>query len=1115
MKNLSKILILAVALFAFSCANDNIEESSIRLDDQSVTSLLISLEQTKTHIGEKSGEAYPLYWSEGDKIAINGVASEPLTEESDGKAVAQFTLNGTLSYPYNIVYPVPAEGVVAADGLQAVTFQATQSYKAGSFAEGAAPMYAQVASEGDAIEMKHLAGILCLVPQGDATLTSMTVESVAGKLAGNFDLNCADGTLTPQADALGLVTVSFGEGLALSAEGTPIYVAVPAGDFGEVTVTLNTADPAVKMVARFDTTGEKAVKAGMIREFGAFPFTPNAVTEYLITTKEDLIRFASDAQTFVEHTVAKVVGAIDMTGVEWTPIEGFNYKFDGGKDAGHYIKGLSAPLFGTTSATIQNLKLTNVAITETEQGFVGSVARVLENGSLTNCVATGTLVMNNTTYTADVITGYGNFNIGGLVGRSVGASYLDCTNQVAVTITAICPATSEKAYGTTVGGITGRALTKCTFERCKNDDKLLYNGTTIPGVMYISGLVGSSDANNDTKLLKDLENTANGVIEIAEGSVALKALYLRGCIGVIYDGQTAVENITNNADIKFLGSAGGEVNISGIGGNLGGGQYTARNLVNNGDIYFSGTAATATNYVAGIATKTAGNVTHKIYDCHNTGDIIIDSPNAKQNMYASGFISGNTNGKVDMNGCTNTGNITVSGTVSAAYLCGMVGIATQPVTFTDCVNYGNITFSGNSGTARIGGFVSFSETNAIDVIYNNCENKGAINHSGTSTGITAIGGFMGFATNSSKGTWHDCVNSGAITCSGHVKSNFFVGGYFGYASAGSTLKWYNCTNKGAVTVGGILSNSDDKKARVGGFVGGTYCPTSFYSCTNEGNITTNLDDESTSKIDAYAAGFVGDVEKGYDLLLDKAEGSDKPCVNKGTITLSGDCGDAGMVAGLFASPNYASAATNETFIKHAVNEGEIKCLNVTSSGSIRVAGVAGVQVSSNGTHVSQITNATNKGNITVDNVKVGSLHVGGICAYISGGLAPNGELVNTGNISVSNYTISSSGTFYVGGIVGYSVVAVEGAKCHCSINTQAHANTGFIFGVPRSATVIAKSCQIGGELATEYDEDEDVYLTEKISSNNFHKYIYGGGTTDWTGVENYDGCSALASKPAL
>ena len=1106
MKNLNKFLILAVALFAYSCANDNIEESSIKLDDQSVTSLLISLEQTKTHIGEKSGESYPLYWSEGDKIAINGVASEPLTEEADGKAVAQFTLNGTLTYPYNIVYPAPAEGVVAADGLQAVTFQANQSYKAGSFAEGAAPMYAQVASEGDAIEMKHLAGILCLVPQGDATLTSMTVESVAGKLAGNFDLNCADGTLTPHDDALGLVTVSFGEGLALTADGTPIYVAVPAGDFGEVTVTLNTADPAVKMVARFDTTGEKGVKVGVVREFGAFPFTPNAATEYLITTKEDLIRFASDAPTFVEHTVAKVVGAIDMTGVEWTPIEGFNYKFDGGKDAGHYIKGLSAPLFGTTSATIQNLKLTNVAITETEQGFVGSVARVLENGSLTNCVATGTLVMNNTTYTADVITGYGNFNIGGLVGRSIGATYLDCTNQVAVTITAICPANSDKGYGATVGGITGRALSKCSLERCKNDAKLLYNGTTIPSTMYISGLVGNSSANYDTIHLKDLENTANGVIEIAEGSVA-KELNLRGCIGVIYDGQDAVENIVNNGDIKFLGTAGGEVNISGVGGNLGASKHTAKNLVNNGDIYFSGTAATATNYVAGIATKTAGSVTHKIYDCHNTGDIIIDSPNAKQNMYAAGLISSNTNGIVDLNGCTNKGNITVSGTLSAAYIGGMVCHATQKVTHTNSINHGAISFSGTAGNTRLSGFMSFVEKNAIDIIWTDCENKGAINHSGTSSGITTIGGYLTQAAGNSKSTWNNCVNSGAITCTGHVKSNFFVGGFFGYSTAGTTLIWNNSTNKGAVTIGGKHTNSDDKKTRVGGFVGGTYSTTNFYSCTNEGDVTINLE-ECSSTIDCYVAGFVGDVEKGWNIHIDKAEGSDQPCVNKGTITLTGKCGDGGYVAGIAAAPTN-STTEKHIVVKNAVNEGEIKCYDLTSSSLVRVGGILGYQATS----ASQITNATNKGNIFVSNVTAKELYVGGICSAITGGLAPNGELVNVGNISVSNITTKTAGAVYTGGIVGSSVVAVEGAKCYCSINTQAHANTGFIFGVPRSATVVATNCQIGGEIATKYDEDEDVYLTEKISSNNFYKYIYGD--TDWTGVENYDGCSELTAKPAL
>jgi hypothetical protein len=37
---------------------------------------------------------------------------------------------------------------------------------------------------------------------------------------------------------------------------------------------------------------------------------------------------------------------------------------------------------------------------------------------------------------------------------------------------------------------------------------------------------------------------------------------------------------------------------------------------------------------------------------------------------------------------------------------------------------------------------------------------------------------------------------------------------------------------------------------------------------------------------------------------------------------------------------------------------------------------------------------------------------------------------------------------------------------------------------------------------------------EKIDSDNFSNYIYGG-ETDWTGVDGFDGCSALTSKPTV
>ena len=81
MKNLFKFFLAVASLVAVSCTTDVTTDLGVELGNEAQTSLTISLEGTKTHIGEKSGESYPLYWSEGDKIAINGVASEALAAE--------------------------------------------------------------------------------------------------------------------------------------------------------------------------------------------------------------------------------------------------------------------------------------------------------------------------------------------------------------------------------------------------------------------------------------------------------------------------------------------------------------------------------------------------------------------------------------------------------------------------------------------------------------------------------------------------------------------------------------------------------------------------------------------------------------------------------------------------------------------------------------------------------------------------------------------------------------------------------------------------------------------------------------------------------------------------
>ena len=236
MKNLAKIFVAVVALFAYACVTDTTEDLGVKFGGQ--TEISLSLEESRTQLGAKAEGVYPLYWSEGDAIAVNGVASDALTAQQAGSASTSFTFKQDLTYPYNIVYPTPTTkldinlGDVRAEATQRVVFLAEQPYTVGSFAKDAAPMYGYATAETEGpIQMQHLAGVLCLAPKGEGvTLTSLVLKAESGKIAGDFTLNCVDGTLTATESASDTIVVPFAEPLTLTAEATPIYVAIPAGE---------------------------------------------------------------------------------------------------------------------------------------------------------------------------------------------------------------------------------------------------------------------------------------------------------------------------------------------------------------------------------------------------------------------------------------------------------------------------------------------------------------------------------------------------------------------------------------------------------------------------------------------------------------------------------------------------------------------------------------------------------------------------------------------------------------------------------------------------------------------------------------------------------------------
>ncbi|MBR1962647.1 MAG: hypothetical protein IKA26_06835, partial [Alistipes sp.] len=113
MKNLFKILLAVVALAVVGCTTDATEDLDTQfggVDGQ--TTITLSLEESRTQLGTEVDGLYPLTWSKGDKISVNGVESGEAVIDSDNPASATFTIGGTPAKPYCIAYPAAAEGQV-------------------------------------------------------------------------------------------------------------------------------------------------------------------------------------------------------------------------------------------------------------------------------------------------------------------------------------------------------------------------------------------------------------------------------------------------------------------------------------------------------------------------------------------------------------------------------------------------------------------------------------------------------------------------------------------------------------------------------------------------------------------------------------------------------------------------------------------------------------------------------------------------------------------------------------------------------------------------------------------------------------------------------------------
>ena len=272
-------LLCAVALW--SCQTDN---TTGTIGD-SVTQLTITLPETRTSLGNKSGDTYPVYWSEGDCIVANGAKSEEATIDSTNPGNAIFDFGSTLTYPIKVTYPYTSTSTAEAPK---VVLPTEQNYVANTFAAETSPMCGYAKNIGDKVVMSHLAGVLRFPVKASSegtTLDKIVITSTEGtKLSGEFAVNCTTATMTATENSTNVITYNLPDNFSLSTSSESVfYIVIPAGEIGTCTVEF------------VETSGDKmtqtwcpgSVNKGVVREFKPITYNSGTVGSLEAYTSEE------------------------------------------------------------------------------------------------------------------------------------------------------------------------------------------------------------------------------------------------------------------------------------------------------------------------------------------------------------------------------------------------------------------------------------------------------------------------------------------------------------------------------------------------------------------------------------------------------------------------------------------------------------------------------------------------------------------------------------------------------------------------------------------------------------------------------------------------------------
>ena len=986
---MKKTILAAFCLMgAIACSNE------LEYQNDSRTVLTLELPgTTKTVLGDAQDGVRPVLWCKGDKISVNGVASQALAIE-ENVPTASFVFEKELSAPYSIIYPAS----MVKDGGTVITLPSQQKAASGdNIVSGSMPMAGY--SDTKSVMMKQVCGILGIrLKMGtEANLIRyIEVTALGGEpVCGDFSVDFQNSTLSSEAKDADVIRMEVQKTFPAGSANT-FNVILPAGVYSagfQVKVVDENGRAMVRSIK-----GSRELGAGKLMLMPELEFVPNSEDKGVeIATPEDWNSFATayNAGGYPDSQIATITADLDFLSVGADKFVTLGLR-DGAKQSpdGKAKKYFAGTLNGN-GKRILNLK-TDVPFIQaigtgalvkdviidascvfgvwygTKSIEFGPLVGYCSDGKITNCSSSATVTLSQ----CNSLANNNDLYVGGLVGRNRAAEIIGCTSSTSIVADATYVVDAASKSNLYIGGFTGYCSNPDgVLENCSNTGNISVASTALN--IYVGGICAQTSAGTITGCSNSGAITAATVR--ADGDPC-QSIYLGGLLSIVdANKEQSVEVIgcSNSGDITSASDV-KQQTIGGIAGRL------------------------STYNVKFTGNTTSGNITTKA---------------ALQSLFCGGVFGRVTASQtLTFSGEPCTGNINIGATESSnqatIYCGGLIGQTTKNITIGgDVTCKSNITydisaaaniaaesfFGGIVGCAY-GAPINISGMKASGVITIQSPSKKAMQHK-----LSGFGGIIGGATKGAKIS--DCSSSVYVKMTDKTSKTNGCAVHFGGIAGrlyGGNVEIKHCTNSGRQQNNHYNNNiwSNNFSGNVtGGIVGSI-----GYSAGNTDSYSAIIDDcHNTGSVYAYrgaAGGIAGYLSNATITNCSSTENVTRSAPGGGIAGVANNC----VISSCYVKSNIQGAGAGSCF-------GD-------------TGGIAGESVSSfidGCQYYGNLTDGTDKDSIAKKGVfggiigKADAASSAGVTTACGFGGTVNGTPVTKDNLSTCaiGSTTGTRGTFYL------------------------------------------------------------------------------------------------------